>query len=702
MHALFDEENKHLQTVLEKLRTAKTKLDAIPPYEGKDDVEIIMDNMRRTKRDGLQRSLNEPYFGRIDFEEQYPKNEMQQIYIGKFGVEDEETNKIIIVDWRSPIASLFYAFSGGDDPVTYLAPDGHIEGLMHLKRNMMIRNQILNRVVNSYVRGEDNLSGVADEFLLYKLQDNKDNKLKDIVSTIQAEQDKIIRSHKNKALIIQGVAGSGKTTVALHRLAYLLYQYRDQIKAERLMIFAPNTMFLDYISNVLPELGIGNVKQQTFYEWAVDVLDIPSTYTVTTLLQQHKNTFELHTGMLTKDNIERFKGSVAYQQHMQHILDHYTANAVPKMDITIWEGNSIPYEKMHTWFHQEYQIYPLMKRRERVIGRIQRYINSELKAFEKHEQKEYKTKANKALKQYSKKWPNYTALSFYMDMFSKPSSLLSPYTDSIPEEFKAKTKKMLKERHIHFEDIPALLYIHQTLFGTESERLYDHIVIDEAQDYSPFQIVVLKQHAKNQSFTILGDLAQGIHAQYGIWDWNEMQTLFPNEDSDYFELQVSYRSTAEIIQFANQVIGKSSQPCVLAEPVMRSGQEVQIHEADEKQLPQHIKHILQADNDYQTYAIVTKTEQEAIVLHEALQQLQVNCNYMTDNLDKYEGGISILPAYLTKGLEFDVVIITHVNETQYTEEELDIKLLYVACTRALHQLHVMHDGHPSPLLSVTS
>jgi DNA helicase-2/ATP-dependent DNA helicase PcrA len=267
-HPLYKEEQPRLQNTFREIDDQRA--DIGPIYRGKDYVEQLLEAKREETRQRLELLANEPYFGRLDFREE-GKSEPLPLYIGKRGLDHKKTSAPYVIDWRAPVASLFYSFTGGDAPVTYEAPDGTIQGDIHRKRNLSIRDKELQRVVDSYERGGDNI-GLNDEFLLYRLGDKKDNRLRDIVSTIQAEQDLIIRAPRYKALIIQGAAGSGKTTVALHRLAFLLYQYQQQIRAERMIIFAPNTMFLDYISGVLPELGVGNVRQTTFAEWALDIL----------------------------------------------------------------------------------------------------------------------------------------------------------------------------------------------------------------------------------------------------------------------------------------------------------------------------------------------------------------------------------------------------------------------------------------------
>ncbi|MDP5275219.1 HelD family protein [Chengkuizengella axinellae] len=658
--------------------------------------------MRLEKLDHLNGSLSAPYFGRIDFEEQFPNIEsLQNIYIGKFGIEDIDSREIIVVDWRSPIASLFYSFNGGEEPVSYESPDGFVEGNIHLKRNIVIRNQTLDRVVDSYVRGQEHFEGVSDEFLIYRLQENKDDKLKDIVSTIQEEQDKIIRSPKNMALIIQGVAGSGKTTVALHRLAYLLYHYRDQIKAENLIIFAPNKMFLDYISNVLPELGIGRVQQYTFYEWALEIIDFPSKIKVHSIQGQYEKWFKIGDDQLaiTDVSTERYKGSLQFQQIILQCLSTYEEHCIPDMDLELWEGKILSRETIHKWFYEEYQIFPLMIRRDHVTKRITRFKNSELKYIDKGIQKKLKSQANKVIRSYFKKWTAFTAVDFYSEIFSKPSSVLSNITLLIPEIIKQETKKSLKNKELHFEDLAALLYIHNYLYGIKSDFKYDHIVIDEAQDYSPFQVIVLKEHVRNHSFSILGDLAQGIHSYHGINDWKEIRQLFSEEETSYFQLQVSYRSTAEIIQFSNKIISFSEQSLLLATPVVRSGQEVSINHTPKEKLPNKIKNIVEKEKNVHSIAIVGRTDEECTKLHRLLSEEGLQCHLITSNLENYDGGISIVPAFLAKGLEFDVVIIVDVDEEHYPKNELNIKLLYVACTRALHKLYLLYSNNPSPLIS---
>jgi DNA helicase-2/ATP-dependent DNA helicase PcrA len=311
-------------------------------------------------------------------------------YIGKVGVMDEESNRPIVLDWRAPLSSLFYSFSDGDN-ASYEAPEGVVEGELHLKRNTVIRNQQLIRVVDSYVKGETDQTG-TDEFLLYQLGERKDHRLRDIVSSIQAEQNAIIRSPKDTAIIIQGVAGSGKTTVALHRLAYLLYQYQKQLKPERMIIFAPNPMFLDYISEVLPELGVGDVQQSTFVDWALHHLEEEVELAEVTARQRRgfESTASTET---TEQYVTRYKGSIAFMTLIQSYLTRIEEESVPTRDFSPWDGCILSAETMRHWYQMEYRSYPLMRRRERILNRMKSWVEGKLKSLESDQQKrEYRKK----------------------------------------------------------------------------------------------------------------------------------------------------------------------------------------------------------------------------------------------------------------------------------------------------------------------
>jgi len=692
----YEEELQQLNTIMNEIDRQLTKLEGVPIYTGSDVTEQVLEGIRETNRRNLRIAINEPYFGRMDFQEE--GKESVPLYIGKIGVSDIATEDPMVIDWRAPVASMFYSFTGGDDLAYYDSPEGIIEGLIYLKRNIVIRKKNLQRVVDTYIKGSQNES-VTDDFLLYRLSENKDNRLKDIVSTIQSEQNDIIRSSKNTPLIIQGVAGSGKTTVALHRLAYLIYQYRETIRAEKMIIFAPNNMFLNYISNVLPELGVGGIQQTTFTDWALAILD----YEVAAKDSSENLDKWFSTGVdrpkINENTPGKWKGSIHFKDYIDRCIERYEASAVPDRDFEPWDKIKIEKETLHQWFSYEYKHYPLAKRRERIVARIKKWIDGELKNIEETNiKKDRKKKATQYLTSYMKQWPKHTALSFYKSLFVLTDK--STLADSIPAEIMKTTAMNCKKKEVDLEDLAPLVYIHNRLYGIEAQYKYHHVIIDEAQDFSPFQIGLLKQMAQGNSFTILGDLSQAIHEYQGIKSWDEFLEIFNHDQVKYYELSRSYRSTMEIIHFANEIISKAEIPVSLANPVFRSGEKVKmIQVEDTNRINLIIKTIEQLQhNKMDTIAIIGRTEKECALLHDALTEAGMSATFIHSKQRKYEGGISVVPVYLAKGLEFDAVLLMDVNEQHYEATNQDAKLLYVGCTRALHELWVLYSGRKSPLI----
>ncbi|MGZ4134206.1 MAG: HelD family protein [Tumebacillaceae bacterium] len=703
IQSAYQDELQRLEETAAEIDRQLQTLEATPRYVGDDLTEQVLEDIRENRRRSLHIATPEPYFGRLDFQEA-GKEASTPLYIGKVGVEDEDTGQLLVVDWRAPVASMFYSFTGGEELANYDSPEGLIEGLIYLKRNLVIRKQILQRVVDAYVKGGDNLA-VADEFLLFRLGENKDNRLRDIVSTIQEEQDKIIRSVKNTALVIQGVAGSGKTTVALHRLAYLLYQYRENIRAERMIIFAPNSMFLDYISGVLPELGVGGIQQTTYTDWALDLLDREVSLVDSSDRLAHWFAIGKDRPILNEEAPGRFKGSVNFMEYLDGCLNRYEEHFVPSGNFEAWEGVTLKAKTVHEWFHTEYKHYPLAKRRERVHARIKRWLEMELdKVWEVHERKEYKKSASARLRNYLKTWPAHTPFGFYKLVFAKtkrPAYLPDELLEQIPEAIVDASNKVFKKKAVELEDLAPLLYIRNRLHGIDSNSHFDHVVIDEAQDFSPFQVAVLKEQTRGNSFSILGDLSQGIHAYQGVRDWQEFLGLFDAEESAFFRLDRSYRSTMEIIHFANEVIARSGEPVTLAKPVFRSGEPVKLAQVSAKDrlatIIRSVRH-LQAGTA-STIAVVGRTDAECEAMHAGLTADGLAATLINARQRQYRGGLSVLPVYLTKGLEFDAVLIVDVDAEHYEQNPQDAKLLYVGCTRALHELWLIYTGEPSPLVT---
>ncbi|MGG0240560.1 HelD family protein [Bacillus rhizoplanae] len=688
MKEIYEQELEKLNNTLSQISHQLDKLESIPVYYGENFTEQVLETMRESSRQRLRIASQEPYFGRLDFQEE-GHVQPSPIYIGKVGASDEETQQPIVVDWRAPVASMFYSFTGGEDVAFYDSPEGIVEGIVHLKRNIAIRKQTLERVVDTYVRGSDDLS-LADDFLLYRLGENKDNKLKDIVSTIQSEQNEIIRAEKNVPLIIQGVAGSGKTTIALHRLAFLIYQYREQLRAEKMIVFAPNSIFLDYISSVLPELGVGDIYQTTFQNWALHTLE--NSVSVQSTDKQLQQAFSIHKD---KDEIAagKLKGSMDFQVFINQSLCNYEKSIVLTKDFEPWDYSVLQGEVIQQWFETEYKHYPLGKRRERIVARMKRWIEMELKMIsDTNKKKQLKKQATQRLNSYLKFWPKMNALSFY-SMLMKQEDILCV----LPTELVKETAKNCRKKEVALEDLSPLIYIHHYLEGITPGQKFHHVVIDEAQDFSPFQLSILKEITLGNSFTILGDLSQAIHEYQGIHDWQQFQDVF-YQNAQYYELTRSYRSTKEIIHFANEVIQNANIPVGLANPVFRSGESVKIISTNNQfqsvlstvktMQEQHVK----------TIAIIGRTEEECREIHGKFKEVGISTNIIEANQTKYEGGISVVPVYLAKGLEFDAVLLIDVDEAHYKQTKQDAKLLYVGCTRSLHDLWIFYSGTCSPLI----
>jgi DNA helicase-2/ATP-dependent DNA helicase PcrA len=688
----YQEEHTRLQDTFEEIE--RQRADVGPVYRGKDYVEQLLEAKREETRQRLELLGNEPYFGRLDFREEN-KSEPLPLYIGKRGLDRKKTSEPYIIDWRAPVASLFYSFTGGDAPVTYEAPDGTIQGDIHRKRNLSIRDKTLQRVVDSYERGGDNI-GLNDEFLLYRLGDKKDNRLRDIVSTIQAEQDLIIRAPRYKALIIQGAAGSGKTTVALHRLAFLLYQYQQQIHAERMIIFAPNTMFLDYISGVLPELGVGNVRQTTFAEWALDLLDDNVRLAKETTEGNQWFSLEGTRPEINDEAPGRFKGSLAFKEWLDVQLRVFEDTFLADQPFEAWEGRSLPSETIREWFEVEYRHYPLAARRERLTARINRWLEMQLTNIGDPKIRKDKSKNGKQrLRAYMNKLPKADALTFYQSLFNQ-----EPKGSFIPKQILSDTKSGLKKGHVLPEDLAPLVWIHYSFNGSGG-LAFDHVVVDEAQDVSPFQIALLNAFMNEPSFTILGDLAQGIHAYRGVQRWEEMSAVFTAEHRSYHTLRQSYRSTLEIIEFANRILPFTDTGLPPAEPVFRSGEPVDIVRLEKKEDQLPLIDAFIRDNlerGMRTIAVIGRTDEECRLLHERMIQAGIEANLIAEGQSQYHGGVTVVPVYLAKGLEFDAVLIANANDRLYSRTSQDAKLLYVGCTRALHRLTLLHDGNVTSMI----
>lgn len=591
----------------------------------------------------IEKAKNNPYFARIDFE---TKSNKEKCYIGKLGVQDYDNN-IITVDWRAPISSLYYDSNIGK--CSYEAPYGTIEGNLTLKRQYTIENS---KLIN--FNDVDTVSN--DELLKPYLSVSADNRLKNIVSTIQSEQNKIIREKLGKNLVIQGVAGSGKTTVALHRISYLVYNNRDLYKPSDYMVIGPNKFFVTYISGILPDLDVNGVSEYTIEEVFEKYVD--DDYTINNNLDKITNV----------DNISKFKTSLELKNKITEYFNNI--QILPNEDFKIKDEkiiSKLTVKELYDEINPKY--YKSIKSKiDRLTLLINKYVESNKENIttnlinrnvDKIIINEFKNNINFHLKKYFKVL-NLKIKNIYIDILNKLNI----------------DTKEISNNKINIEDIPPLIYIRYLLIGDNIFDNYKHIVIDEAQDYGEFAFYVLNKIFKNATFSIYGDLAQSLYSYRSIDNWECLNNIF--KDLKILNLNKSYRTTIEIMEEANKINKKLN--LVEAIPVIRHGDKVEYTDKNLKDLMDKLK------EKYKTIAVITKTQIEADDLYNNLKD-KMDINLINKNNSNYDNKINILPSYLSKGLEFDSVIII---DTFDKENVMDLKLMYVSMTRALHKLLIVN------------
>jgi DNA helicase-2/ATP-dependent DNA helicase PcrA len=590
----------------------------------------------------VERAKSTPYFARIDFES---KTNNEKCYIGKLGVQDYDNN-IITVDWRAPISSLYYDSNIGK--CSYEAPDGLIEGNLTLKRQYTIENS---KLIN--FNDVDTVSN--DELLKPYLSVSADNRLKNIVSTIQREQNEIIREKLGKNLVIQGVAGSGKTTVALHRIAYLVYNNRDLYKPSDYMVIGPNKFFVNYISGILPDLDVNGVSEYTLEE--VFEKYVNEDYTINNNLDK----------ITDCDNISKIKTSL----ELKNKIDEYfkIIEILPNEDFKIKDEKIISksiIKELYNEINPKY--YKSIKSKiDRLILLLNKYVDANKESITANLIKrkvsgeviaEFKNNINIYLKKYFKVL-NLKIKNIYIDILNA---------------LNIDTREISNNR-IDIEDIPPLIYIRYLLIGDNIFDNYKHIVIDEAQDYGEFAFYVLSKIFKNATFSVYGDLAQSLYSYRSIDNWECLNNIF--KDLEILKLNKSYRTTIEIMEEANRINKKLNLTEAIS--VIRHGDKVEYTDKDLVYLINKLK------ENYKTIAVITKTQDEANNLYVALKD-KIDINLINKNNLNYDNNINILPSYLSKGLEFDNVIIVDSFDKQ---NNIDLKLLYVSMTRALHKLLIL-------------
>lgn len=661
-------------------------------------------DMKKIHIRNLKTSVNKPYFARIDFTSD-EDGKVSTVYIGKNGV--IKNTDIIVTDWRAPISSLYYDAEIGR--CSFEAPNGTISGNMSLKRQFEIELGELQEYFDV-----DLVSN--DELLQKYLNSNNDARLKSIVSTIQKEQNDVIRKKIFDNIIIQGVAGSGKTTVALHRIAYLVYNYMKTIKQNQYLVIGPNPVFLKYIKSVLPDLDVSGVEQCTFEQFAQMYIDENISVN-----SSDKKVIDNIEGKNNSD-VDKFKCSIKYKKMIDKFLKIYFYSITSK-PLMLGNFEVIPQNIMREIFEGTEEVYSkdLNNKIEITIDRLCKYIENNYDfitsrynnySFELFKNVQTDEEKNKMRNMFSKDRAELSknCRSILRKYFNKSKvstiKLYKLFISSINDydiynynnisELKRKTQKNIKNNSYDFEDLSALIYIKTALGLNKNYERIKHTVIDEAQDLGEFNFYVLKESLPASTFSIFGDLAQSIYDYRGINNWNEVNEVMFSGNGEIVNFNKSYRTTAEIMESADDVL--DSIGLSRSDMVVRHGNPVQVSEIeDANNIPEYIAEKIceYKEKGYKTIAVISKTDLLSNYINKALKMFGINIPNVTANDDLIDEKFRVctISNQLAKGLEFDAVILNNANEEIYSSNSsLDMKLLYVALTRALHELDIVYSG----------
>ncbi len=678
--------NKEILNYIEKRKEITEYIldyrkNAIEEYRDDEDKLIeYFDHERYMKEQAfgaIDRKLKEltilkdsPYFGKINFlDSQF--NDEEEMYIGRFGVIPDGGFEPLVVDWRAPIASLFYYGSLGD--AYYIAPDGKVKVDILKRRQIIAKKGELKGIFDSEV-------DIKDEILQEVLSSNSSEKLKDIVMTIQKEQDEIIRKDRTKNIIVNGVAGSGKTTIALHRVAYLLYNYRKELE-DKVLILGPNHIFMEYISQVLPSLGESKVKQQTFLDFTAEQLEEAVEIA----------SYEEYLELLVAKNKAivddtKYKNSIKIIEDLDKLVKEMDLNHFKIQPATYFGEEVVGIDEIKEMFEKHYAYMPLFRRSEK----IKRILISKIKdkRDEKFRALNQKIKELKAsLKpedliieenniEFKRKIEIREIVQEVINSRKKLEIWLGK--DSIVKIY----NKFNENKVLTINDLAPILYLMIKLEGKKAKQTYRHIIIDEAQDYSPIQFKVIKELTGSKYFTIVGDVNQRINKASEIPAMMNLENILNLENVEVFNLNRSYRSTFEIIEYANKFLKETS-----ITPLVRNGEAVEVIDVKDKDL--FINGIINSINEYgkeelESIAIITRDQNQLEEIYDLIKDKIHVVKFNREDII-YKGGTVIIPSYLAKGLEFDGVIMAEINKG-YKENKKENLIKYIMATRALHRL----------------
>ena len=627
---LFDDDSKVLE-FKKLIWDTHTEMDPneMRSMMAESDLQVSIMQSKGNYLQRLFRIQNKPYFGSIRFKEDGNEEE-DNIYIGITHVEDKLD--YYVHDWRSPICSMFYDYETG--PASYKAPSGIIKGNITKKRQYIIEDAELKHIF-------DNDLNISDSLLQEVLAEESSDKMKNIVNTIQEEQNKVIRNTEDKNLIVEGIAGSGKTSVALHRIAFLLYRIPN-FTSSNVVVFTPNKVFSEYISNVLPELGEDNTYDMTFYD----------------LLCQNINEYkdiENFTDFISSYDMVKYKQS----DEVIKDIDNYINNLLStiKFNDKLEYDNfiEIDTEELNNMLNYKYNRFPLFERIKEMSKKIasNNYEGSTKNA----------SSIEKKLKE---------LLNIKLD-------LKNIFNNFYQSEY-SKYKDKVNDKYLYYEDACIFLYIKSLLVGFNTNHVIKEIVIDEAQDYNKLQYLIIKKTFKTSNYTILGDTNQTINPYYKYDSLEELTSIF--ESSKYITLTKTYRSTGKIIDYTNKILGLNHVTAI------RNDKASDIIFRNNITKNDFLTDINNLKTTSKSIAIITKNDSEA---EEVYNMLKDDLDIMLiDGFGHIKRDLVVVPSYVAKGLEFDSVIIYTDKDNKYQEK--DKYLFYVACTRAQHNLIIYNNS----------
>lgn len=641
-----------------------TDMDAMEIFSNNKIIANDINNLEKRIeiKSKLVRMLDNTYFGRIDFIfEGDSEDEVEVCYIGLGDFTSDNLNKILVYDWRAPISSMYYDYETG--PACYRAPIGEMRGEIVKKKQYKIKKGQLVYAIENEIR-------IDDEILQRELSHNADNRMKNIVATIQKEQNAIIRNDSMRIMIVQGIAGSGKTSIALHRIAYLIYQNRHELNSSNILIISPNPIFSDYISNVLPELGEENIRQFRLEELIADELkEIVKTESKFGQIE-----FLLGEGMKAsnrKKNMD-YKQSQNFFELLQRFIIQFPQNYIEFKGVSL-DQLCFSKEEIQELFCNRYANQPIFSRNNYVVNYL----------AEKGE-RNHDTKVTKQMREQMK--------AKLMKMF-KETELISIYECFINWGNETEPLTCVLEMNkecLDYEDIFPIIYLKYALYGYTGNSRIKHLIIDEMQDYTRVEFEILKR-IFNCKMTILGDIYQVLEQkETNVLD--TLQDVF--NEVELIRLNHTYRSTFEIATFSKNIIGQTE-----IIPFERHGEVpgVKGSSSYSKMVDEMLKDLKALDfNQYTTVAIICKDLKEAQKLYHDLS-LYMETALFTTSSTSFSSGIVIITSYLAKGLEFDAVFIPNANERNYYTQ-IDKQVLYVSCTRALHLLKIYYYEELSHIL----